>query len=47
MSLQQLEARGGAVTASVLCALMLALTAACGPRGGGGSAVRVQGAGAT
>lgn len=49
---QKLKTRGGAF-ASAACALVLALTAACGPRGGGGgaagggSSVRVQGAGAT
>ena len=48
---QKLKTRGGAF-ATAACALLLALTAACGPRGGGptpggGSAARVQGAGAT
>ncbi|HLL77724.1 MAG TPA: phosphate ABC transporter substrate-binding protein PstS [Pyrinomonadaceae bacterium] len=51
MNLQKLKTRGGAF-ASAACALALALTAACGPRGGGGpsggsSSARVQGAGAS
>ena len=50
---RQLKARGKrASVVPLMCALALALTAACGPRGGGGPAgggpaARVQGAGAT